>query len=144
MASGGRHRARQAAVQALYQWDVGAHPPAELEKSFRSLHELSGTDLGYFRALIRGVPRHQRELEERLRPCLDRGLASVDPVERAILRVAAFELVHCPDVPPGVVLDEAVLLARDFGAEHSYRFVNGVLDSLLRELRGECDRESAT
>lgn len=135
MAAGGRHQARQAAVQALYAWDIGALAPEEVEASFLSLHELAGADADHFRALIRGVPRHRQELEARLEPCLDRQFAMVDPVERAILRVAAFELLHCPRVPPSVVLDEAVLLARDFGAEHSYRFVNGVLDKLLRELR---------
>ncbi len=130
-----RHRARRSAVQALYQWDLTEQDPAEIERHFVHEHDMSATDSGYFHQLIRNVPLYHQEIDANLAACLDRPVASVDPVERAILRLGAYELEYEREVPFRVIIDEAVELARTFGAEHGYKFVNGVLDRLAATLR---------
>ena len=92
-------------------------------------------DLEYFEDLVRGVEAHRAELDAGLKPFLDREIEQVDPIERATLRLGAYELKHRPDVPYRVVLNEAVELAKRFGAEHGHTYVNGVLDKLAREWR---------
>lgn len=139
MAGNSRHRARKTAVQALYQWDLTEQEPDQIELHFINEYDLSGTDLDYFHKLIREVPLYQRELDENLRPLLDRDLESVDPVEKAILRLGAYELEYEPSIPYKAILNEAVELAKTFGAEHGYKFVNGVLDKLAVRLRPSVD-----
>ena len=135
MAGGSRHAARQAAVQALYQWDLTEQDPGEIEAHFIQQHDLKGADRNYFHILINEVPLYRREIEGNLQPYLDRDFNSVDPVERAILRAAAYELEYQHDVPTKVIINEAVELAKTFGAEYGYKFVNGVLDRLAERLR---------
>jgi N utilization substance protein B len=135
MTQGSRTRARQAAIQALYQWQLTGQPPEDIERDFISDSELSGVDVEYFRHLVREVPRRQQALDDRLGPCLDRELREVDPVERAILRVGAFEFECHPEIPYRVVINEAVELAKTFGAEQGHKFVNAVLDRLAVRLR---------
>lgn len=133
VARGGRHRAREAAVQALYQWQLTEQLPDEAQ--FLLDHQLDGVDLEYFHHLISEVPLRLHELDDQLLPHLDREVGEVDPVERAILRLGAYELEFQPQVPYKVVLDEAVELARTFGAEHGHKFVNAVLDKVALKLR---------
>jgi N utilization substance protein B len=133
--AGSRHRARRAAMQALYQWELTGQQATEIENHFLRDERAQPLDEEYFRELVREVPGRHDELREALQPCLDRQLGSVDPVERAILQIAAYELLFRPDVPTRVVLNEAVELAKNFGAEHGYKFVNGVLDKLAGRAR---------
>lgn len=135
MSTGSRHLARQAAVQALYQWDLTEQKPADILKHFIQDHDLHEADQAYFNLLVHEVPLYHQEINGRLIPHIDRDLDDVDPVERAILRIAAYELEYRKDVPTRVVLDEAVELAKTFGADYGYKFVNGVLDKLARDLR---------
>ena len=135
MTGGSRHRARRAALQALYQWDLTHGAPGDVEAHFIAEHELAGVDLAYFRELIREIPRRHRHLDDQLPSHLDRAFDDVDPVERAILRIGVYELEFHAEIPYRVILDEAVELAKTFGAEHSYRFVNGVLDKVAAQLR---------
>jgi transcription antitermination protein NusB len=135
MADGSRHLARKTAVQALYQWDLTEQRPHDIEQHFISDHDFSGVDMGYFHQLLENVPLYHREIDSRLRPHIDRVLERVDPVEKAILRVGAYELEYELTIPTKVVLDEAIELSKMFGAEHGFRFVNGVLDKLIPELR---------
>ena len=121
----GRSRARRGAVQAIYQWQA----------EFRERDGMQKVDWGFFDALVEGVIRDADRLDGLLLGHLDRAVSALDPVERAILRLATLELADHPDVPWKVVINEAVELARPFGAEASHRYVNGVLDSLARELR---------
>ena len=130
--AGGRRLARRSAVQALYQWEITGQDPGEIESSFIVNKALKERHLEYFRRMIREIPAHVEELDASLAPFLDRPLEKVDPVERAILRVGAWELAYQPDVPAKVVLDEAIDLAKLFCAEHGYKFVNGVLDKLVK------------
>ncbi len=135
MSGGSRNRARQAAVQALYQWQLTQQPPDQIETHFINDHELNGVDLEYFHHLVREVPLHLHELDDHLIPHLDRDIEEVDPVERAILRIGAFELEFHPEIPYKVVLNEAVELAKTFGAEHGHKYINAVLDKAAGQLR---------
>jgi len=135
MTKGSRNRARRAAVQALYQWQLTQQRPEEIESHFINDHELRGVDLDYFHHLVREIPLHLHELDDHLNPHLDRAINEIDPVERAILRIGAFEFEFHPEIPYKVVLNEAVELAKTFGAEHGHRFVNAVLDKVAVKLR---------
>lgn len=135
MFTGSRHLARQAAVQALYQWDLTEQEPEDILKHFIQDHDLNEADQSYFHTLVYEVPLYRQEINGRLTPHIDRNLNDVDPVERAILRIGAYELEYRKDVPTRVIINEAVELAKTFGADHGYRFVNGVLDKVARELR---------
>lgn len=134
-AKGGRKRARQAAVQALYQWQLTAQQPGDIERLFLHDPEMKGVDQEYFRCLVREVPLHLEELDAHLAPHLDRGIEEIDPVERAILRIGACEFAFHPEVPYRVVLNEAIELAKTFGAEHGHKYVNAVLDKVAAGFR---------
>ncbi|HST28182.1 MAG TPA: transcription antitermination factor NusB [Rudaea sp.] len=130
-----RSRARRRAAQALYAWQIGGNPMRDVIEEFRHEQDMEIADLDYFEDLLRGVETHCAELDAGLAPFLDREMARVDPIERAVLRLAAYELRHRPDVPYRVVLNEAVEVAKRFGAEHGHTYVNGVLDKAAREWR---------
>lgn len=134
---GSRRRARRAALQGLYQWQATGQPAGEIVAQFDDDKASGNLDRDYFCRILEGVIKHADSLDEMLAPYLDRPLRQVDPVERALLRLAAFELSHCEDVPWRVIIDESVELARSFGAEQGHRFVNGVLDKLAPALRAE-------
>lgn len=135
MKTGGRHRARQAVVQALYQWQLTEQPSEQIEAHFIADHVLAGADLEYFHHCLREIPLHSHELDDQLAPNLDRAMDDVDPVERAILRLGAFELEFHPEIPFRVVINEAVELAKTYGAEHGHKYVNAVLDKTALKLR---------
>ena len=135
---GARRRARAAAVQALYQWHMTGQDAAEIEAQFladRLVDEARPVDRCFFHDLLHGVVDRADRLDRRLEPLLDRPIARVDPVERAILRLGAFELVERAEIPTGVTINEAVELAKTFGGENGHRYVNGVLDRLARDVR---------
>ena len=131
-----RSQARHHAVQAIYQWQMTGQDIKDIHDQFLSEQNPSEFEISYFEGLLRGVPKNLNELDTQLTPCLDRSIESVDPVERAILRLGAFELIHRFDVPYRVVINEAVELAKVFGAEQGHRYVNGVLDKLAKKVRG--------
>ena len=127
--------ARRAAVQALYQWQLTHQAPQDIETHYSLDHELEGIDVAYFHELVSQIPLHQHELDDQLIPHLDRELEDVDPVERAILRIGAYELEFRAEIPYKVVLNETVKLAKTFGAEHGHKYVNAVLDKVASTLR---------
>lgn len=130
-----RSRARRRALQAVYAWQLsGAAMPAIIEQ-FRHEQDMQVADLEYFEDLLRGVECHRVELDAGLTPLLDRGIGEVDPIERATLRLAAYEFKYRPDVPYRVVLNEAIELAKRFGADQGHTYVNGVLDKLAAQWR---------
>ncbi|MGA7801380.1 MAG: transcription antitermination factor NusB [Gammaproteobacteria bacterium] len=135
-ASRERSRARRLALQALYQWQLTGMDAAEVERQFHEREEYRQVDAVYFRELVLESVAHCAELDAHLGPLLDRPIHEVDPVERAILRVGAYELAFRPDIPYRVVINEAVELARKFGAEQGHAYINGVLDQVARVLRG--------
>ena len=123
-------------MQALYQWELTGQVGAGLEDSFLNDWGLEGVDQEYFKQLVQGILKYTAELDRVLEKCLDRDLASVDPIERTVLRIGTYELQFRPEIPVRVVLNEAIELARVFGAEEGYRFVNGVLDQCQKLCRG--------
>ena len=133
-----RGLARRVTAQALYQWIVNETPPENLLSQFRTQDEgLGRADPVYFEELLRGVVDNVGPLTVSITPHLDRPLTQLDPVEHAILLLGAFELQNKPEVPWKVVVNEAVNLAKTFGAEEGYKFVNGVLDKLARVARAD-------
>ena len=134
--TGSRHMARRGVVQALYQWELTGQVGAGIEDSFLNDWGLEGVDQEYFKQLVQGILKYTAELDRVLEKCLDRDLASVDPIERTVLRIGTYELQFRPEIPVRVVLNEAIELARVFGAEEGYRFVNGVLDRCQKLCRG--------
>ncbi len=130
-----RTKARRAAVQAIYQWQLTGQEAGDIEAQFVAERDLAHVDLDYFKDLLHGVTLHLHELDDQIVPFLDRRLEEVDPVERAILRMGAYELRFRSDVPYKAVINEAVELAKTFGAEHGHRYVNSILDHAARNLR---------
>ena len=132
-----RGLARRLTVQALYQWLVNETQPDALLKQFREQPEgLGRADGEYFTELLKGVVDQAPELTMAIVPHIDRPLSQLDPVEHAVLLIGAYELTHKIEVPWKVVVNESVNLAKVFGAEEGYKFVNGVLDKLARDARG--------
>lgn len=130
-----RHKARELALQALYQWQVTGQDMGDIVNQFLTGNDIRKFDVPYFQDLFRGVPTHLDELDAQLSPLLDRPVEQVDLVERAVLRLGAYELQHHVEIPFRVVINEAVDLAKTFGAEKGHRYINGVLDKLARSVR---------
>jgi N utilization substance protein B len=131
-----RSRARRRATQALYAWQMSGNAMKDVIEEFRHEQDMEIADLDYFEDLLRGVDKHCKEIDANLAPFLDRDIAQVDPIERAILRLSAYELRYRIDVPYRVVLNEAIEVTKRFGAEHGHTYVNGVLDKAAKEWRG--------
>ncbi len=131
----GKRRARKLALQALYQWLMSGHELVEIEAQFRVANNMNKVDNEYFNRLLYGVPEQVKFLEENLMPFLDRAIESLNPIELTVLRLGAFELLYCPEIPYRVVLDESVSLTKEFGSQDGYRYVNGVLNNLARQVR---------
>jgi N utilization substance protein B len=130
-----RSRARRRALQALYAWQVSHSPIARVIEEFQHEQDMEIADLAYFEDLVRGVEKHVGDLDAKLGAFLDRGMDVVDPIERAILRIAAYELLHRPDVPYRVVINEAIESAKRFGSDQGHTYVNGVLDKAASSWR---------
>jgi N utilization substance protein B len=130
-----RSLSRKLAMQALYQWQLAGQSAAELQRQFAADEGYGDAEEEYFAVLVGGVTASVVALDTRLQPLIDRPLAQLDPVERAVLWIGLFELLHRPDVPYRVVINESVELAKRFGATDGHKFVNAVLDRAARELR---------
>lgn len=130
-----RRKARHYGMQALYQWQMAGASLTDIEAEFRTDYDFSHVDLEYFQALLHTVPAVVDELESAFEPLLDRKLTELDPIELTLLRMGTFELRDRLDVPYKVVINEAVALAKKFGATDSHKYINGVLDKAARELR---------
>lgn len=130
-----RSRARQAAIQALYQWQVTGQPHQDIGRLFLRDEEEGGVDEAYFAELIREIPLHAEEIDDLLAPHLDRLLREVDPVERAVLRLGVYEFRYHPEIGQRIVLNEAVELAKRYGGDSGHKFVNAVLDKAAAILR---------
>ena len=137
-----RRRAREFALQGLYQWQLAKTDPATIERQLAEAKGFDKIDAGYFRALLQGAITAAPELEQAIAPHLDREFSRLSPVERGILMLAGYELAHRPDVPYRAVINEAVELAKSYGGTDGYKFVNGVLDKLAAQLRRAEMRES--
>jgi len=137
-----RRKARELAVQAVYSWQISQNPVNEIEVNFIADNSKRRFDIEYFQQLLRGVTNSVAELDLAISPHVDRPLDDIDHVEKAILRVAVFELSECQDVPYRVVINEAIELAKSFAADDSHKFVNGVLDKAVKLIISDCYKQA--
>lgn len=128
-----RARARRRILQALYQWQMTGSEPADIQRQFFSEHRLGRMDLDYFTEVFRGVTGKVDSLDAAFDRYLDRPAANLDPVELALLRLGSYELRERLEVPYRVCIDQAVELAKGFGADQSHKYINGVLDRVARD-----------
>jgi len=131
-----RRRAREWAVQALYEWLVSRNQVVNIEQRASESKDFDQVDAEFFRELLRGAISRAAELDELLAPLLDRPVKDLSPVEHAVLLVGAYELLAQIETPYRVVINEAVEVAKIYGATDGHKFVNGVLDRLAPSLRG--------
>lgn len=130
-----RRRAREMALQGVYSWMLSNNDVASIELSLATSNEMSKVDMPYFQELLQNSVKEVAELDTAIKPYLGRLPEELDPIEKAILRIATYELTKRIDVPFKVVINEAIELAKVFGAEESHKFINGVLDKAVRTLR---------
>jgi len=130
-----RSRSREFALQGLYQHFVGASDAAVIDAFTRELQGFNKADAVHFDALLHGCIELAGDLDALIVPLLDRKLAEISPIERAVMWMGAYEFQHCLDVPWRVVLNEYIELAKDFGGTDGYKYINGVLGGLAPSLR---------
>jgi N utilization substance protein B len=130
-----RRRARRRALQALYQWHLTGQEVDEILNQFREEQDFSNVDTELFATLVRKVSKDQADLDEKIEPFLDRPVKQLDVIEHVILSIGTYELLYSIEVPHQVVIDEAINLAKQFGAEKGHSFVNGVLDKAAKQWR---------
>lgn len=132
---GARRKARHYGMQALYQWQMTKYPVNEIELQFLADYDFSKVDVEYFHDIIHHVPANLEELEQAFIPYLDRDIEELDPIELALLRLGSYELVKRIDIPYKVAINEAIALAKKFGATDGHKYINGVLDHLAQKFR---------
>ena len=130
-----RHKARELALQGVYSWQLSNNDVEQIELSLATSNDMKKVDMGFFQDLLRGSVGGFEELDKQIKPYLGRLPEELDPIEKAILRIATFELVQCIETPYKVVINEAIELAKSYGAQDSHKFVNGVLDKAVKTLR---------
>lgn len=130
-----RHKARELALQGLYQWLLAEEHAPEIRAHLAEFKGYAKADQEYLEGLLNGVIADAAELEAAFAPLLDRPVDELSPVERGVLLIAAYELAHVPDVPYRVVINEAVELAKSYGGTDGHKYVNGVIDKLAARLR---------
>lgn len=134
-AKSSRRRARELALQGIYQWRLTGDDIAQIEKQIREEKGSGRYDAAFFSMLLRGALLKHAELEAAVKPHLDRELTELSPVELSVLLLGAYELSQHPEIPYRVVINEAVELAKTFGGTDGHKFVNGVLDKLAAQVR---------
>lgn len=128
-----RSLARERVLQALYQWQLAGDSIQTIEDQFLTEQDMRRADVPYFKKLLHGIPSKINFLNEKITPFLDRQTEQLDPIEHAILHIGCYELYYC-DIPWRVAINESVELAKKFGAEQSYKYVNGILDKVARHI----------
>lgn len=130
-----RSRAREFALQALYEWQVAGNAIDDIMQDLGGASGFDTIDRAYFSELVRGVNRESAALQAAIAPHLDRSQEALSPVEHAVLLLGAYELLYRPEIPYRVVINEAIELAKTFGGTEGHRYVNGVLDKLAAQAR---------
>ncbi len=130
-----RTRAREFALQALYQHLVGRNTASDIDTFTRDLSGFHKADSAHYDALLHGCVEQADSLDALITPLLDRPMAEISPIEHGVLWIGAYELQHCLDVPLRVVINECVELAKSFGGTDGHKYVNGVLHQLGARLR---------
>jgi transcription antitermination protein NusB len=132
-----RHRAREFALQGLYQWLLNNEEATKVVNNIRGAHGFDKADGEYFADLLRGTIKQSVELREVFSPLVDRGIGELSPIEHAVLLIGAYELKNHVEIPYRVVINEAVELTKSFGGIDGHKYVNGVLDKLAAQLRAD-------
>lgn len=135
MKPGFRQKARQLALQGLYSWSMTGNDIQQIELDLAKDNNMKDVDTEYFQELLEQVTRRVDTLDTTLKPYLGRLPEELDPIEKAILRISTYELLERVDVPFKVIINEAIELAKTFGAEESHKFINGALDKAVKTLR---------
>jgi len=130
-----RKHARNKVLQALYQWQISGEDLDWIKQHYMEEQGVSAGDEAYFLELLYQIPAEVKQLDETYRKFITNSEDRVDPIERNILRIATYEFIHHLEIPYKVVINEAVNLARTYGADEGHKFVNGVLDPLSRQIR---------
>ena len=130
-----RSNARRSAMQALYQWQMTGHSTASIETQFLAEINARHVKIDDFKELLHGIPSDITIIDAALSEFVDRSINSIDAVERAILRLGVYELLKRPQVPVSIIINEAINLAKTYGAEQSHKYVNSVLDKVARKHR---------
>jgi N utilization substance protein B len=132
---GSRRKARELAMQMLFQWELGGHSPEHVISSFLHVQRIDREVESFARSLFEGTVSEVEALDRRVREQAEHWrLERMAAVDRNLLRVALYELLHCPETPPAVVINEALEIARRFSGKDSVEFVNGVLDAIRKTL----------
>ncbi len=132
-----RHRAREFALQGVYQWLLSNEDAGTVVGNIRAAHGFDKADGDHFSALLYGAIKDAPALRESIAPLIDRSIAELSPIEHAVLLLGAFELKNNLDIPYRVVINEAVELTKSFGGIDGHKYVNGVLDKLVLTLRAD-------
>ena len=122
-----KQKARRLLVQALYSWDVGGTDLIDIEAEFHVDNDMGKVDTSLFHNILFGVPKNLAEIDASYEPHLDRENKDLDPVSRAVLRIASYEMLYSIEVPYKVVINEGVNLAKTYGPTDAFKFINGVL-----------------
>jgi N utilization substance protein B len=130
-----RHRAREFALQGLYQWLMSQEDAGVIDANIRNAHGFDKADREHFDALLHGTIRDADSLRADIVPFIDRAIEQLSPIEHAALLIGAYELKQHIEIPYRVVINEAVELAKSFGGIDGHKYVNGVLDKLAAQLR---------
>lgn len=129
-----RRRARELAMQAIYQWQLTEESPLEIEVQFHQNNNMSKVDVEYFTGILKGVTQKTNDIDQLILSAANRKLNELNPVELALLRVAVYEFMFEKDVPYKVVINEALEMAKKFGAIEGFKYVNGVLDAVAQHV----------
>jgi N utilization substance protein B len=132
-----RHRAREFALQGLYQWLLNNEDATTVVNNIRAAHGFEKADADHFAALLYGAIKDSVALREAFAPLIDRGVKELSPIEHGVLLIGAYELKNNLEIPYRVVINEAVELTKSFGGIDGHKYVNGVLDKLAPKLRAE-------
>jgi N utilization substance protein B len=130
-----RRLARRLALQAIYQWQLSGDSTVDIENQFIDSQSFDNVDAPYFLDLLHQIPKCVELLDQQMSTILDRRITELNPIELAILRIGVYEIVYCPSVPYKVIIDEALRLAKTFGAAEGFKYVNAVLDKIAKNLR---------
>ena len=132
-----RRRAREFALQGIYQWQYTGDDAGQVLKNLSELDDFAAADQAFLKAQLAGTIAESEELRARIEPLVDRKWEELSPIERGILLLAAWELVHKPDIPYRATINEAIELGKTFGGTDGHKYVNGVLDRLAAAVRAE-------
>ncbi|MBT0585819.1 transcription antitermination factor NusB [Alteromonas oceanisediminis] len=130
-----RRKSRELALQGVYSWQLSNNDVEQIELMLATTNDMKSVDMSFFQMLLRGAVTRSEELDAQIKPYLGRLPEELDPIEKAILRIATFELVQCMETPYKVIINEAIEVAKSYGAQDSHKFINGVLDKAVKTLR---------